>query len=136
MKMSAKRHRKIQGALADLPPPKEFSDGGKLDVGVVGWGSTFGSVLEAVNKVRAQRLKVGALKITSIFPYHETIIREFMNRCNHILIPELNYSGQLANLIAHLHRKDVVRLNLATGMPFPPSLIRAKIEELIQAGAR
>lgn len=135
MKMSAKRHRKIQGALADLPQPEEFSDGGKLAVGVVGWGSTFGSVLEAVNKVRAQGLKVGALKITSIFPYHETIIRTFMNRCDHILIPELNYSGQLANLIAHLHYKDVVRLNLATGMPFPPSLIRARIEELIQAGA-
>jgi 2-oxoglutarate ferredoxin oxidoreductase subunit alpha len=77
---------------------------------------------------------VGALKITSIFPFHAEIISEFMSRCEHVLIPELNYSGQLANLIGRLHRKEVVRLNRATGIPFPPSAILAKTEELIQAG--
>jgi 2-oxoglutarate ferredoxin oxidoreductase subunit alpha len=133
-KMSAKRHRKIHHALAALPSPAEFSAGGNLDVGIIGWGSTFGSVLEAVIKARARGLNVGALKITSIFPFHAEIISEFMSRCEHVLIPELNYSGQLANLIGRLHRKEVVRLNRATGIPFPPSAILAKTEELIQAG--
>ncbi len=135
MKMSDKRHRKIQGALADLPEPREFSPGGKLDVGVVGWGSTFGSILEAVNTAQSRGLKVGALKITAIFPYHGDVIGEFMSRCSRILIPELNHSGQLANLISHLRGNDVVRLNLATGMPFPPSAILSRIEELVKAGA-
>jgi 2-oxoglutarate ferredoxin oxidoreductase subunit alpha len=135
MKMSSKRHRKIQNALADLPVPEEFSRGGKLDVGVIGWGSTFGSVLEAVNIARSRGLSVGALKITAIFPYHADVIRDFMERCSRVLIPELNYAGQLANLISHLRGNDVVRLNLATGSPFPPSLILSKIEELHKAGA-
>ncbi|MFH1114695.1 MAG: 2-oxoacid:acceptor oxidoreductase subunit alpha [Pseudomonadota bacterium] len=135
MKMSEKRHRKIQGALADLPEPEEFSPGGTLDVGVVGWGSTFGSVLEAVNIARSRGLNVGALKITAIFPYHGEVIGEFMSRCAKVLIPELNYSGQLANLIGHLRGTDVVRLNLATGMPFPPSTILTRIEDLVKAGA-
>lgn len=136
MKMSAKRHRKVQRALADLPPVEEYAPEGPLDVGVVGWGSTFGSVLEAVNVARERGLRVGALKVAAIYPYHTDAIRKFMARCQEILIPELNYSGQLATLIGHLHRKDVVRLNLATGVPFPPSHIRKKIEELAQAGAR
>jgi 2-oxoglutarate/2-oxoacid ferredoxin oxidoreductase subunit alpha len=135
MKMTEKRHRKIRGALSDLPPPQEFSAGGNLDVGVIAWGSTFGSALEAVLKARKKGKRVGALKITSLFPYHAEKIREFMDRCGEILIPELNYEGQLANLIGHLHRKDVVRLNRTPGMPMPASVILERIEELNTAGA-
>ena len=134
-KMSAKRHRKIQSALEDLPKPAEYSPGGHMQVGVIGWGSTFGSVLEAVNRASESGLRVGALKLTSIYPFHQGIIRDFMDRCGEILIPELNYEGQLANLIAHLHRKDVVRMNMATGIPFTPSEILEQIQLLIEAGA-
>jgi 2-oxoglutarate ferredoxin oxidoreductase subunit alpha len=130
-KLSEKRHRKIHGALRDLPPPVEFSDGGSLDVGVVAWGSTFGSALEAVQKARGKGLKVGALKITTLFPYHAEVIRDFMERCGHILIPELNYEGQLANLIGHLYSKDVVRLNRVTGVPIPASAVLERIESLV-----
>lgn len=131
MKMSEKRHRKIQGALRDLPEPKEYSKGGALDVGVISWGSTFGSALEAVLKGQEKGLKVGALKVTSMFPYHAGIIRNFMERCKEVLIPELNFQGQLADLIGHLHGKDVVRINQATGKPMPADLILEKIETMI-----
>ncbi|MDB4444581.1 2-oxoacid:acceptor oxidoreductase subunit alpha, partial [bacterium] len=131
MTLSEKRHRKIQRALEDLPPPVEFSDGGSLDVGVVAWGSTFGSALEAVQKARGKGLKVGALKITTLFPYHAGVIRDFMERCGHILIPELNYEGQLANLIGHLYSKDVVRLNRVTGVPIPASAVLEQVESLV-----
>jgi 2-oxoglutarate ferredoxin oxidoreductase subunit alpha len=88
--------------------------------------------LEAVQKGQKKGLKVGALKITSIFPFHDEIIRGFMERCGEVLIPELNFQGQLANLIGHLHRKDVVRINLATGKPMPASVILVKIEALLK----
>ncbi len=131
MKMSAKRHRKIYGALKDLPRPEEFRQHAQLDVGVIAWGSTFGSALEAVKKAQQKGLKAGALKVTSIFPYHADLIRGFMDRCGQVLIPELNYEGQLANLIGHLHRKDVLRLNQATGIPMSPNAILSKIQSLI-----
>ncbi len=130
--MTEKRHRKIQGALSDLPEPLESSNGGKLDLGVISWGSSFGSVQEAVGLAQRRGYNVGSLKITSIFPYHLDKIRDFMNRCSQILIPELNYEGQLANLLGHLCRKDIVRLNLVTGSPIPPSLILEKIEQLLE----
>jgi 2-oxoglutarate ferredoxin oxidoreductase subunit alpha len=131
MKMTEKRHRKVHGALRDLPPPEEFSPGASMDVGVVAWGSTFGSALEAVLMAQSEGLKVGALKVTSIFPYHDTMIRGFMERCKEVLIPELNYEGQLANLIGHLHKKDVARLNRATGTPMSSMLIFDKIRTMI-----
>lgn len=132
--MSEKRHRKILAALVDLPEPEAFFEEDQLDVGVIGWGSTFGSVLEAVRAARAKGYRVGALKITSLSPLHTSMIQRFMACCNQILIPELNYEGQLANLINHLHHRVVERLNLVTGSPFPPSLIFQKIEELIDRG--
>jgi 2-oxoglutarate ferredoxin oxidoreductase subunit alpha len=130
--MSEKRARKIRGALSDLPPPQEYSAGGKLRVGVIGWGSTFGSVLEAVRIGWEKGYDVGALKITALFPYHENEIREFMSRCDEVLIPELNLQGQLANLIGHLHSRDVVRMDRATGVPIPPSAILREIEGLLE----
>lgn len=131
MRLSEKRHRKIHGALQDLPVPVEFSEGGPLDVGVISWGSTFGSALEAVLKGQEKGYKIGALKITSIFPYHAEIIRAFMERCKDVLIPELNYQGQLANLIGHLYGKDVVRINKVTGQPIPASIILERIDDLL-----
>jgi len=131
MKMTQKRHRKIHGALNDLFPPKEFSAGGSLDVGVISWGSTFGSALEAVQEAQKRGLKVGALKVSTIFPYHADQIRTFMERCGEILIPELNFEGQLANLLGHLHKKDVVRLNQVTGTPMPALVILERIEHLL-----
>ena len=130
-KMTEKRHRKIQRALKDLPEPAEFSSGGALDVGVIAWGSTFGSALEAVLTGQREGMKVGALKVTSLFPYHAEAVRAFMKKCKEILIPELNYEGQLANLIGHLHEKDVVRLNRTTGMPMSSTLILDKVKGII-----
>jgi len=132
--MTEKRHRKISSALADLPEPEVLYGKEPLDVGVIGWGSTFGSVLEAVKTAREDGLRVGALKILSLSPLHEQIIRRFMAGCGEVLIPELNYEGQLANLIGHLHTRDVVRLNRVTGSPFPPSVIIDKIRDLIRKG--
>ncbi len=129
--MSEKRHRKIAGALADLSQPDEYSPGGELDVGVIAWGSTFGSALEAVRQGQRDGLKVGALKVTAIFPYHEAEIRGFMERCREIIIPELNFEGQLANLIGHLHRKDVIRLNLVIGRPMAPSIVLDRVVSLL-----
>ncbi len=134
-KMSEKRHRKLLSALADLPEPEEFGPEGSLDVGVIGWGSTFGSVLEAVESALERGLKAGALKVTSLFPYHANHIRRFMHRCRAVLVPELNFEGQLADLIGHLHHRDVVRLNRVTGQPIPPTAILKRIEELIGAEA-
>ncbi|MBW1851515.1 MAG: 2-oxoacid:acceptor oxidoreductase family protein, partial [Deltaproteobacteria bacterium] len=130
MMMSEKRHRKIQGALQDLPVPVEISLEGDLDLGVIAWGSTFGSALEAVRMAQDKGLNVGILKINAIFPYHAEEIQRFMDKCDRVLIPELNFEGQLANLIGHLHKKTVLRLNEVTGTPMSANRIFKEIVTL------
>ncbi|MBN2124900.1 MAG: 2-oxoacid:acceptor oxidoreductase subunit alpha [Deltaproteobacteria bacterium] len=130
MKMSQKRYQKILHALEELPKPRSFFEENHLEVGVVSWGSTFGAALEAVSRAREKGLRVGALKILSIFPYHEAEIRSFMERCDRLLIPELNLEGQLANLVGHLFHRDLVKLNRVTGVPIPASVILEQIEAM------
>jgi 2-oxoglutarate ferredoxin oxidoreductase subunit alpha len=114
-----------------LPAPEDFSTEGSLDLGVIAWGSTFGAALEAVHKAQKQGLRVGALKIVSIFPFHAKEIRSFMDKCDQVLIPELNFEGQLANLIGHLYSKDVLRLNKVTGMPISANEIYKTLTTII-----
>ncbi|MGD9162415.1 MAG: 2-oxoacid:acceptor oxidoreductase subunit alpha [Desulfobacteraceae bacterium] len=129
MMMSEKRHRKINNALKDLPEPVEYDPEDKYDIGIITWGSTSGAALEAVALAREKGAKAGILKIGSIFPYHADKIKEFMDKCNEILIPELNFEGQLTNLIGYLHRKEVKRFNRVTGIPMTAVDILEAIEE-------
>jgi 2-oxoglutarate ferredoxin oxidoreductase subunit alpha len=132
MAMNEKRHRKLKNALQDLPEPEEFSEnGGTLDVGVISWGSTFGSAREAVQRAWEKGQKVGALKVTSLYPYHAGTLKAFMEKCREVIIPELNYEGQLANLIGHLCPREPVRINWTTGQPLSPTVIQEKIEEFL-----
>ncbi|MEJ2690406.1 MAG: 2-oxoacid:acceptor oxidoreductase subunit alpha [Deltaproteobacteria bacterium] len=129
--MSDKRHRKMVTALADMPLPQALPESGELEVGVIAWGSSWGAALEAVNMAREKGLSVGALRVTSIFPYHEEEIRSFMARCREVLFPELNHDGQLATLIGHLHGSGVRRLNRVTGLPLTAVEILDGIEEIL-----
>jgi len=128
--MSEKRHRKINNSLMDLPEPIDYLPDDKHDIGVITWGSTFGASFEAVRMAREKGLKAGIFKISSIFPYHADKIKEFMSKCREILIPELNFEGQLANLIGHLHNKEVRRFNRVTGVPMTAVEILEAIEKI------
>ena len=131
LSMTEKRHRKITGALKDLPEPVEYGPEGNLDLGVITWGSTFGAAVEAVKKVQEKGFRAGALKIGSIFPYHADKISGFMKKCEEILIPELNFEGQLVNLIGHLHHKEVRRFNKATGIPMTAEEVLEEIKIIL-----
>lgn len=132
MLMSEKRHRKIKNALNDLPEPVEYNPKNEYDIGIITWGSTSGAALEAVKLAGEKGIGAGILKISSIFPYHADKISEFMNKCREVLIPELNFEGQLANLIGYLHRKEVRRFNRVTGIPMTAADILKAVEEVIK----
>ena len=133
--MSDKRARKMQGALKDLWPPEAFGPEGELDLGVIGWGSTFGSVLEAVCDAQESGRRVAALKVSTLSPLHANEIHAFCSRSKKILVPELNAEGQLGNLIGHLVHKEIIKLNQATGTPMFPSFIKQKILEILGEAA-
>ena len=133
MQMSAKRLRKILGALRDLPEPEPYFLDHKVEIGVISWGSTFGTALESVRIARSEGISAAALKVISLYPIHEELIRRFIRKCENILIPELNMQGQLATLISHLGEGRVYRLNEATGVPMRVRTILDRIRLLARS---
>ena len=77
MQMTKKRHQKMQVALADLPAPEVHGPEGKLDVGIISWGSTFGSALEAArlaqNGEKKSRCLENYIHISLPQRYHKRI---------------------------------------------------------------
>jgi 2-oxoglutarate ferredoxin oxidoreductase subunit alpha len=130
--MSKKRHDKLKSAVEypGLSATERFGDEGKVDVGVLTWGSTFGEVLEAMRLARADGIRVAALKVAMPSPFPTCAVDAFFADCAEVLVPETNYEGQLAMLTTAQTGHRLHRLNQATGVPMHIEHIHKEIHVL------
>lgn len=130
--MSGKRHSKLLPALKHpgITISKRFGDKGKVDVGILGWGSTFGEVLEAMIEARKLGISCSAMKVVMLSPLPLEPVNAFMDDCAEVLVPELNYEGQFASLVTGATGRPVHRLNRVTGTPMSVPDILAEIKRL------
>jgi 2-oxoglutarate ferredoxin oxidoreductase subunit alpha len=61
---------------------------------VVAYGSVARSALSAVAEGRAKGIKIGLLRLISIWPFPDDIVEEVAEQVDRVLVPEMNY-GQL-----------------------------------------
>jgi 2-oxoglutarate/2-oxoacid ferredoxin oxidoreductase subunit alpha len=131
-KMTEKRHKKLASAVRhpELTIAKRFGDAGKVDVGILAWGSTFGEALEAMLEARREGIRCAAMKVVMLSPLPVDAIRSFCDDCREILVPELNYQGQFANLVTAATARAVHRLNRVSGRPMHVEDIVMEIRRL------
>jgi len=131
-KMSEKRHKKLLGALnhPGITIQKRFGDEGKVDIGILGWGSTFGEIFEAMLIAQDEGISCSAMKVVMLSPLPIQPIRDFFSDCREVLIPELNYEGQFANLVGSAISKPFTRLNRVPGVPMRVADILDEIRRL------
>ena len=136
--MSEKRHRKLLGVLTypGLNVVERFGDDGRLDVGIVAWGSTFGEALEAMRIAREEGIRCAALKVVMLVPFPMAAVRTFLADCRQVLVPELNYEAQFARLLTANTGREVTRLTQVTGEPMPVADIVEAIRGLAGGGRR
>jgi 2-oxoglutarate ferredoxin oxidoreductase subunit alpha len=106
MKMTAKRRNKIKALGASLPVPEVYGDP-EGDVLVVGWGSTWGPIREAVNQLRAAGMTAGQLHLRHVHPLPPGLDGIF-GRFKKVLVVEMNDEGlygfgQMAMLLRARH---------------------------------
>lgn len=133
MDMSAKRYEKLKPAVhfPGLNVTKRFGDKGRVKVGIMGWGSTFGEILETMYEARAEGISCAAMKVVMLSPLPIEAIEAFYADCDAVLVPELNYEGQFANLVTGALGKPVTRLAQATGAPMAVEEILAEVRRLV-----
>lgn len=132
MDMSVKRHEKLKSAVTfpGLNVSKRFGDEGPVDVGILGWGSTFGEILETMYQAQAEGIRCSALKVVMLSPLPLISLEDFFDDCQQVLVPELNYEGQFAGLVSGALGRPVTRLNRATGSPMVVKEILAEVRRL------
>ncbi|HOV03141.1 MAG TPA: 2-oxoacid:acceptor oxidoreductase subunit alpha [Kaistiaceae bacterium] len=130
--MSAKRYRKLEPATRypGLTTIKRFGAAGKVDIGILGWGSTFGEILEAMFEAENEGISCSAMKVVMLSPLPVDELEAFFADCRVVLVPELNHEGQLATLVSGTLGRPVVRLPRATGAPMRVDEILAEVRRL------
>lgn len=126
--MMRKRYRKLETAARELPAPARYGDSDAV-IGIIGWGSTEGAIQEAVDRARANGYRVASLHPRILSPLPDNAIREFIASVTKVIVPESNYTGQLANLLGAKYGLTPIRLNKFGGIPFTAADIFKAIEE-------
>ena len=97
--MVEKRMRKTVGLIEELEEPDLLGEP-NAPVLLLGWGSTWGPIKEAVERVNAAKPhSVAALVFGDVFPLPEKRLREMAAKAKLMVNVEQNASGQLAGLI-------------------------------------
>jgi 2-oxoglutarate ferredoxin oxidoreductase subunit alpha len=126
--MQVQRQAKVAGIADDIPPLDVFGpDTG--DLLILGWGSTFGAIRSAVERLHADGRSVAHAHLRYLNPFPsntQTVLQGFRR----VLIPEVNL-GQLSLLIRARFLVDAVGYNRVRGKPFRIAEIIEEAERLL-----
>ena len=124
-KMTKVRAAKIAGIADDIPAQKIEQGEDTGDLLVVGWGSTFGAISQAVLGARRSGLKVSHLHIRYMNPMPRNL-GELLRGFKKVIVPEMN-NGMLVKVLRAEYLVDAQGLNKIAGQPFKIAEIEAEI---------
>ena len=96
---------------------------------IVSYGCTARSARRAVSLARAAGIKVGLIRLISIWPFPEAYIHEICSSAEHIIVAEMNL-GQISLEVERITKKAVEGVFHAGGAMITPQSIMNKIQEL------
>jgi len=130
-RMTELRAAKVAGIAADIPALEVFGpEHGELLV--LGWGSTYGAIRSAVERLLAQGRSVAHAHLRHLNPFPantEQVLRSYRR----VLIPEVNL-GQLLLLIRARYLVDAVGYDRVRGKPFRIAEIEDEVVRLLEDG--
>lgn len=97
---------------------------------IIGWGSTYGSITTARERLLEKGYKVSRLHLKYLNPFPKNL-GEVLSKFKKVLIPELNL-GQLKKIIRAEYLVDAIGMNKVQGLPFKASEIERKVMELLK----
>jgi 2-oxoglutarate ferredoxin oxidoreductase subunit alpha len=126
-RMTELRAAKVAKVAEDIPPLEVDDPDGDADLLVLGWGSTYGSIVAGVRRVRAKGKKVAAAHLMHLNPLPANTA-EVLRSYRKVLIPEMN-SGQLWRIVRADYLVDADLFSKMQGQPIHASEIEHQIEE-------
>ncbi len=115
-----KRARKLDAALEYIERHQlweEFGDA-QSEIGIIGWGSTIGPVREAIQSLADDGMTVHVFYPKVLMPLPEKQLTAFLKNKKTVIVPEMNFSGQLAEMLQAKFLRPFTKLNRYGGVPF------------------
>lgn len=131
-KMVEKRARKFRNIDGEVAAP-ELEGPADAEVTLIGWGSTYGVIKEAIAQLKDLGVTANQLPIKWLKPLNGDAISAALSRCRRTIIVENNYSGQFARYLrsetgfaadGHIRKYD--------GEPFMPHHIVEGVREQLE----
>jgi len=126
-RMVETRAAKVDGIAKDIPP-SVVEGPASGDLLIVGWGSTYGSIVQAREQAEAEGKSVAHVHLRHLNPLPADL-GDILARYKNILVPELNL-GQLSRILRERYLRDVILLAKVQGKPFKVSEIYERIVAL------
>ncbi len=124
------RAAKVLG-VANSVPDQEICLGREgAELAVVGWGSTFGPIHQAVRRALAKGQDVAHVHVRHIWPMPENM-SALLKGFRHILVPEMNM-GQFKTVLRDQFLVDAKSLTKVSGHPFRIAEIEEAIEQALR----
>jgi len=88
-------------------------------IAVLAYGSTARPVKSAIEMAMKNGIKVDFIRPITIWPFPEREVREMASRVDKILVPEMNFEGQVAGLVRQSIEgaAEVIQFNKISGLP-------------------
>ncbi len=122
------RQEKVDRAANDIPPVEVFgAPTGK--VLILGWGSTYGSITSAVERLQRDGKSVSAAHLRHLNPFPKNL-GEVLAGFETVIVPEMNL-GQLCTMVRARYLVPAVPFSKVKGRPFQIREIVRKVEEYL-----
>ncbi|MGH7149918.1 MAG: 2-oxoacid:acceptor oxidoreductase subunit alpha [Planctomycetota bacterium] len=139
VKMQTKRMTKLVTAAKEIPEEAKWTLHGpaEADVMVVGWGSTKGPILDAIEELSEQGIRASFLQLRLLLPFPGDAVRKVLRKAKTHVMVEGNYSGQVRGLIREMTGVHVRRLvHKFDGRPFSQDEVREGILHQLKSARR
>ena len=127
-RMQLLRQAKIAGIAADIPP-LEVHGPAEGDLLVLGWGSTYGAIRSAVERLQGRGASIAHAHMRYLNPMPANT-EEVLRAYRKVLIPEVNL-GQLLMLIRARFLVDAIGYNRVRGKPFRIAELEEEAERVL-----
>jgi 2-oxoglutarate ferredoxin oxidoreductase subunit alpha len=98
------------------------------EIALVAYGGTARAAAHAVSLAREQGIKLGLLKLLTVWPFPEEVVRRLADQVQRIIVPELNF-GQIRLEVERISagRAVIEGINRADGLQISPEQILATV---------
>lgn len=124
-----KRLRKLFGARKEIEPPRLYGPK-RAETMLIGWGSTYGAISEAVDILRKERVSVNLVHLSELWPFPAEAVTDALSRARQSYVIESNATGQLSHLIRAETGKEVSgKILKFDGRPLTPAIIVQEVKK-------